>query len=86
MKKYCHGNYSEIRITALASLAKSQRREVASFKKIFKSLFTIFLSVLGKQKMPTGYFFLEIDKISQLPGKKCWTPVLGIYFPSLKVD
>lgn len=78
MKKYCHGNYSEIRITALASLAKSQRRGVASFKKTFEIqiihpyFFQFWAS--KKKKMPAGYFFLEIAEISQLPEKKCETP------------
>lgn len=57
MKKYCHGNYSEIRITALASLAKSQRREVASFKKIFKSLFTHTSFSFGQAKNANRVFF-----------------------------
>lgn len=72
---------------ALVSLAKSQRRGVASFRKTFKSIFTHTSFGLGQaRKMPTGYFFLEIAKISQLPERKCGTPVLCIDFHSLNVD
>lgn len=87
MRKYCHGNDSEIRVAVVAPLAKSERSGGASFRKTFRSLFTCAsFSLRQAKKLSMGYFFLEIAKTSQLPENKVGLQFLSSDFHSHKVD
>lgn len=71
----------------MAPLAKSERSGGASFRKMFKSLFShTSFSLRQAKKLSTGYFFLEITKTSQLPENKVGLQFLSSDFHSHKVD